>query len=425
MIINYRVDASVATTTISKLLFYYLIIYCCYCCGLSNAEQLQQQQNDYLYSYYTTSTNKYGCVFGISILDNNYKGDGSEFTITTNNGTVILDQYLIKRTQDSLPQLEAIIQTNYRPPLVVTYKGKQISQTNQTLGCIATPQITETSTVLKDISLLFAKANQLYDIYIDGERSGTYSIEMGSDGYPLPLSIYIPYTVFSHNIRAVLLPSGVTTTSVLSYTNPQIRSYNCTRGYSRVAKIITVCTFTGDRLYRTSFIGGVRVMDSIVSLTSIVTTFIVGLPFNGSISLDENYYLDQLVPTSTDAYFRPLPKPNQSTFEISENSIIQIQGSYLDAIDLISTVIVNGKKTFPINCTYSYEASQLIGYIETISCVIPKQLQIQDDATLVLVPTFYPNDPIKLINGASASSSPSSFQKSTTIALISDRKSVV
>ncbi|KAF2069264.1 hypothetical protein CYY_009417 [Polysphondylium violaceum] len=394
----------------TKLLFLFTLI-CCYSIQQSNA-------SNYVISYYLGGDDRYSCLYTVVIAET-YAGDGSEFKFTSNNGTQTLEQYISKRDASSAAYLNAIIQPTFRPPLIVECNGTQIMQLDSFPTCVIFPRITEAYGVFKNVSFLFdTKQGDVYDIYVDYSlNKTTHTIQHDSSGVAIPFPLFFPYNVYSHPIRYV----GPRTSTVItaSYANPRITSYNCTRGYALVAKAITKCMFVGDRLYQTPFIAGTKVMDSVVTLTTIQTIFAPTLPLNASITLDYNDYLDKLTRIDTGIYFQPHPAPAKSSFEFHGNNVT-IQGSFLDAVQLKNiTIKDDGKSSSPLACTYSYEASETVGYLETIVCLAPNFSNYKH-LTIVLVPTFYPDQPIELVyeHSASSTTSLSSLQISTFLLLL-------
>jgi len=237
-------------------------------------------------------------------------------------------------------------------------------------------------------------AGQQFSVSTDGLLT-EITLEHDSNGNAVPIPLYFSYSVFRHFVG---MSNRIYAFSAqVGYINPAINSYSCMRGYARVAGIVTYCNFHGDRLYETPYFSGLQVLDQVVSLTLIQATLKSILPINATFSLDKNYYLDRLTPTyltGTANSFLPLPTTNLLKFQTHDDSV-SIQGTFLDGIQLNNITLHNDGTTISLQCNYSYNASDAIGFVEYITCEIPNT-KIKQDATIVLVPTFYSDQPIEL-----------------------------
>jgi len=367
----------------SKLLFILLLVV--NCCYLINAKILVTYYRDY---------DIRGNIFGAEILDTDYQGDGSEFSWTTNNGTVKFPQYLTRRSMENIPVVIAIVSGVYREPIIASCNGTQVY--NTTLGGVYIPPLTgEYPGEWANLTILGpSTAGQQFSVSTDGLLT-EITLEHDSNGNAVPIPLYFSYSVFRHFVG---MSNRIYAFSAqVGYINPAINSYSCMRGYARVAGIVTYCNFHGDRLYETPYFSGLQVLDQVVSLTLIQATLKSILPINATFSLDKNYYLDRLTPTyltGTANSFLPLPTTNLLKFQTHDDSV-SIQGTFLDGIQLNNITLHNDGTTISLQCNYSYNASDAIGFVEYITCEIPNT-KIKQDATIVLVPTFYSDQPIEL-----------------------------
>ncbi|KAF2069581.1 hypothetical protein CYY_009107 [Polysphondylium violaceum] len=221
--------------------------------------------------------------------------------------------------------------------------------------------------------------------------------------------------MYTHTVEFNRESSPQTFSSSVNYINPEITSYECIRGFKQVSpyggpQVINKCKFVGHKLHTFFLISGIgdEIETTQVSFSSINVTLTDNLPLGVEITLDTREATNRFYKEPTGAIFQPVPKCGKTfSYERDPNGyvIVNIQGTYLDAVSINDTKITDGDKTLALNCRYYFITSIADGYVETISCFIP---QINyEKATITLTPTYYPNDLI-VISPIQDSSTPSS-----------------
>jgi len=361
------------------------------------------------FNFYAGTPWNYGCVYR-SVFRFEW-GSLGDITFASKNGTLPLEKFLSRDSETDDIYVNAIVTPSSRPPLIITFKNQVIQNITNMENCVATPMITESKVVTKDIQFMFETVkDDKYEITIENSNPVNYTIQHDTQGFALPISISVPYSVYNHKIYIKKLPDGPYYNSRISYSNPLITSQDCKRGYNATTKSTTLnCKFTGTNLFKTKYIGGVLVDNPTVSLTSIQASFASQLELNRSISLDNTYFLDNLVPVPTGAYYRPVFTVNQTTFEIIE-SRVNIKGTFLDAVQLNTIEMINNQAKVSLDCRYSYAATEVEGFAEYIECTIP-QIEVYQDANIVLT-SSYSSQVIRLTNNTPQPSSSPSFKAS-------------
>jgi len=392
-----------------SLLFLTFILYCCCCCCLINAQRAPG-----------VGFNANSCSFTTDALGNGYIGDYSELSFTSNNGTYKLPTKGQRWSIHMAPSITAYLPLNYEPPVIVTFYGVKYDVTVANMSCMMGLPLLKapTSGQFLDVSIILNGTvdGELVDIYVDDQKNGTFTVKL-VNGAITPFSVYFPYTYKTHTVKVVRLSNGQTVSTNVKYElSPSVTSYNCERFYTRNAplynepepELYVKCNLIGERLFESPYYD--------VALTSLNLTFKGDLPLNTSFTLGVQESINYVRPIPTGAYFQPHPQPFLSTFEYHKNAnnyiYVYIEGIYIDAVNLKTITIKSGEKTDTLDCSYSYTTTEANGYVGTISCLIP-HLSNYDDATITLIPTFYPNEPIKLLHSGSGSGSDSGSGSNT------------
>jgi len=397
-----------------------------YCCSLINAQQVLQHSFSVNSCSYSTEVPTYDINHGSSLI------------FTTNDGTITLNNSADRLAVWSKYVITATLPLNYQPPVLFTVDGLgTFDVTVPNMACMMKVPLLDHPLIgqYKEISIILNGTvdGELVDIFVDDQKKGTYTIQL-VNGAITPFLVYFPYTGNVHTLKVVRLSSGQTLTNSVSYKpNPKITSYNCQRQFGSITsnelpKLLVLCNFVGTGLYDRAVMSGIPVVNSVTTPTSIQTTFTADLPINASISLDTETHFEEWTPTPTGAYFQPHAKTTKNTFTFEKNAnnsiVVNIQGSYLDTLSVISTTIKSGGLFYSLDCTYSNESSLANGFVETISCLIP-QIKNYDDAIITLFPKYYLTERILLKSDgsfivdseSSTSSASSSFRPSNSLFL--------
>ncbi|KAF2069510.1 hypothetical protein CYY_009168 [Polysphondylium violaceum] len=338
-------------------------------------------------------------------LDKNYNGTGEEYKFTSNNRTVPLS-HAIQRYNTIYSQsvvLVVYLTSVYRPPLLLEYNNTIYDVTVQYINCIISiPSLTQINGESREVSIILDQPvnNETLQILVDSVLYKTIDIQLDQHGAINRFQVYFPYDRYSHSLRVKRVAPENNIRVLVSYIHPDISQYSCQRGFQMIyndyGEVTTACNFTGNKLYRAEMLNGLLIVEYQVTLTN--ANFIV----LGNLQLGSLFSLDSKMgakdPSTT--YFYPMPKiqSNQLNIQVDSNnrSFIMIYGSYLDAVTLNETIIQEKQSTFSLDCTYHNETSLEKGYKEFINCTIPSSIKNSGDATVVLKPLYYPNQPITL-----------------------------
>jgi len=284
-----------------------------YCCSLINAQQIPN------YSYNVNS-----CTYSTDALGPTYNEhidpqDGNQVTFTTNQGTITLAKSVDRWNMWSPIVVTATLPLNYQPPVLFTLRDQTFDVTVENLACMMKVPLLDHPLTgqYKDISIILNGTvdGELVDIFVDGLKKGTYTVQL-VNGAITPFSVYFPYTGNVHTLKVVRLSSGQTLTNSVSYKpNPKITSYNCQRKIGSISpnqpfQLLVLCNFVGTGLYDRAVMSGIPVANSIVTPTSIQTTFTADLPLDAPITLDTETHWNEWTPTPTGAFFQTSPQTN-------------------------------------------------------------------------------------------------------------------
>ncbi|KAF2072906.1 hypothetical protein CYY_005763 [Polysphondylium violaceum] len=320
-----------------------------------------------------------------------YKGNGSEFKATSNNGTIPLEVFVTKSMGVIPSKVYLALTSQYQPPVILRYNNFDYDITIPNINCIYRypPQLSDTSGETVNVSLVLSDpvVGESIDIYVDDVRNGSQQVSLNQEsGDIAPFKVYFPYTTYYHNLTMVRVSKGISLFSYVFYTNPEINSIVCKRSYE-VGLLVTNCNMTGQRL-----------SEGIISN-------LYAQQYNGNLTYMNIKLLGNLLPSTpitingkpTGAIFSPTPTTYKKTFSYETDSrgstVIIIHGNYLDALNLSKISLKTPHSTHKLECSYSSEISILIGYLETLTCYVPL-LPDYSDGSLIL--TSNNGEPISL-----------------------------
>ncbi|KAF2072926.1 hypothetical protein CYY_005748 [Polysphondylium violaceum] len=178
-------------------------------------------------------------------------------TATSNNGSVSLQ--IEERSQVNGERiLEIYLTKTYKPPVLLFYDNIFYDITVPNISCVFTPDKIQNQDNTVSIHYLIEDVvvGEVMDLRIDGEIE-TFFVEFDKDGLLKPYQTEIDYRFpYVKSFKLTRRSNSQTIEGHLSYGNPLITSYECSRFYSS-NQLYTQCLLRGDRIpdfyYNTKF----------------------------------------------------------------------------------------------------------------------------------------------------------------------------